>query len=338
MALFNRVGKVFASLFKVMSERRRRSQRMLNEYEYRKAWKEKEHGMNLLEMLCTKALDDDAELSVDEEEQNIGSQEQRLKLSLDPFIVPVPGNNEMRGPGFATPYKVVHPKLIKWTDEYDYQCSQQLDELVKLSGPTNLQNFGLFRRFVQTLIVNTRNNVCCCRRNAFLSALKALVAESIIDFEGKLDLKLIFSKREYKTQLKFRKKNVISIEKSWDHFNNQIFDNWKLIEDLMFIKGYKGASKLGFTFDELYALLQSVEEPIRRFNLLKSAQVGKIRIYPVFQPHDITNKSLRDIFSRFFSKKDRRRYWIHTENETYMVDVEEKHLKYFVNASLSALS
>ena len=77
----------------------------------------------------------------------------------------------------------------------------------------------------------------------------------MIDFEGTLNLKLIFSKREYKTQLKFRKKNVISMEKSWTHFNNQIFENWKLIESLMFIKEYKGADELGFTFDELYALL-----------------------------------------------------------------------------------
>ena len=127
------------------------------------------------------------------------------------------------------------------------------------------------------------------------------------------------------------------MEKSWNHYNNQIYENWKLIESLKFIKEYKGADKLGFTFDELHALLQSVEEPLRRFKLLQSIQAGRVRIYPVFQPYDITNKSLRDIFRRFFNKKDRRRYWIHTADETFMVDVDEKHLKHFVHASLSAL-
>ena len=88
-----------------------------------------------------------------------------------------------------------------------------------------------------------------------MSAFKATVAESMIDFEGSLDLKLIFSKREYKTKLKFRNRNCISMEKSWTHYNDQIYDNWKLIENLMFIKDYKKADEIGFTFDELYALL-----------------------------------------------------------------------------------
>ena len=71
--MFNRVGKVFAALFKVMSERRRRNRRMLDEYEYRMAWKEKEHGVNLMEMLCTEKFDEEAEMSVDEDEPKDGS-------------------------------------------------------------------------------------------------------------------------------------------------------------------------------------------------------------------------------------------------------------------------
>jgi len=77
-----------------------------------------------------------------------------------------------------------------------------MTELSRLGGPINLCKFGLFRRFVQDLIVKTRDKVCNCRRNAMLAAFKSSTAESMCDFTGNFDLTLTFNKRQYKTYLK----------------------------------------------------------------------------------------------------------------------------------------
>jgi len=60
----------------------------------------------------------------------------------------------------------------------------------------------MFRSFVQALVDKTRHQVHEGRRQAMISAFKAVTAEVIPDFYGSLDLVVMFSKRKYKTQLK----------------------------------------------------------------------------------------------------------------------------------------
>ena len=77
-----------------------------------------------------------------------------------------------------------------------------MTELSQLGGPIALKKFGMFRTFVQTLVNNTRDKVCTCRRQAMLGAFRAITGDTLCEFTGIFDINVIFSKRKYKTQLK----------------------------------------------------------------------------------------------------------------------------------------
>jgi len=114
----------------------------------------------------------------------------------------MPANDKEMVEKSETLYMVVDHTLLQVCNEYELQCSEQVNELSTLGGPINLKNFGLFRSFVQSLVDKTRYKVFDCRKQAMLGAFKAVTASVLPDFYGDLDLTVMFSKRKYKTQLK----------------------------------------------------------------------------------------------------------------------------------------
>jgi len=57
---------------------------------------------------------------------------------------------------------------------------------------------------------------------------------------------------------------------SWEFWNNRIFDTWHLVENLFFIKEFRGIDALGATFAELLLLIQCIPNDEQRLKLLKS--------------------------------------------------------------------
>jgi len=103
-----------------------------------------------------------------------------------------------------------------------------------------------------------------------LGAFKASTAESMVDFAGTFDLTLMFNKRQYKTHLKSQHRKRLSMDASWEFWNNRIFDTWHLVENLFFIKEFRGIDALGATFAELLLLIQCIPNDEQRLKLLKS--------------------------------------------------------------------
>ena len=132
------------------------------------------------------------------------------------------------------------------------------------------------------MIDSTRKKVYDCRRWSMLAAFRAITADSTPEFYGSIPIKLLFPQRQLKLQLTSKLKNRQSLEQSWEFWNNRIFHHWQIIENLMFLKDCKGLDELGLDCWEIYALILSIEDPLKRLKILQSLRNGTLEIKPVF--------------------------------------------------------
>ena len=59
---------------------------------------------------------------------------------------------------------------------------------------------------------------------------------------------------------------------SWNFWNSRIFDNWKIVESIEFMKDFNGIDKLGLALDELLVLIKSTHDDSFRLKILKALQ------------------------------------------------------------------
>ena len=78
----------------------------------------------------------------DEEEEDNNTQDIThycyLKRYLDGYIEPVAVKNHEKRNYSEGVFKVKCDKMLRITNEYDYQCTGQINELSNLGGPQNL--------------------------------------------------------------------------------------------------------------------------------------------------------------------------------------------------------
>ena len=115
-----------------------------------------------------------------------------------------------------------------------------------------------------------------------LAAFRAITADSTPKFYGSIPIRLHFPQHKLKLQLTSKLKNRQILEQSWDFWNNRIFHHWQIIENLMFFKDYKGLDELCLDCWEIYALILTIEDPLKRLKVLNSLRNGTLEIRPVF--------------------------------------------------------
>ena len=124
---------------------------------------------------------------------------------------------------------------------------------------------------------------------------------------------------------------------SWNFWNSRIFNNWKIVENLEFVKDFNGIDRLGLALDELLVLINCAHDDLMRLQMLKALQECKLRIIPIIGSllghGDIGHEALLKVFKL----KDLLKYWIITEERTFMVQVPVRDCKKFNQATLSIL-
>ena len=106
----------------------------------------------------------------------------------------------------------------------------------------------------------------------------------------------------------------------------------------MFLKDCKGLDELGLNIWEIYALILSIEDPLKRLKVLQSLRDGDLEIQPVFSYPYHWGAKARATYNMIIGKKEKRKFWLITKDMAIRVDVSAKYIKDFTHASLSMLS
>ena len=177
-----------------------------------------------------------------------------------------------------------------------------------------------------------------CRRWSMLSAFRAITADSTHEFYGSIPIHLVFPNRQYKLQFTSKLKKRQTLEQCWEFWNNRIFEHWQIIENLAFFKECKGLDELGLDCWELYALILTITDPLKRLKVLQSLRDGTLEIKPVFPFPYHWNQKSKATYNMIIGKKEMRKFWLLTNELAIRVDVPDKYIKDFMNASFSMLS
>ena len=124
---------------------------------------------------------------------------------------------------------------------------------------------------------------------------------------------------------------------SWKFWNGRIFDTWKVISSLLFIKEFKGIDKLGFDFEDMVALLYTIFDYEKRIIILKALQNDELAITPVFPPPFFGSKLVKKAFYKIIQPKYLKKFWLTMKEESFMVDVTDANISHFVFATFTIL-
>ena len=114
------------------------------------------------------------------------------------------------------------------------------------------------------------------------SALNAVANPYFSWFDKPVKATIIFNIREYKFALKGWKKSKVTLGDSWSFWMNKIYNHWRVIEGLHFIKDFRGLDKLGYELEELMAMIFHIDDLETRLKVIKALQDNQLYIYPVF--------------------------------------------------------